>query len=487
MYKIRIRVMVGIMIFLGYFLVYVVRYNLSVHIVDMVKIKKRIDSENFTYTYNLRAQPDIRARNLIDVIYWDEMKIALLLSAYHIGYCICFPIFHNIGDRLGPTWIVGIAGISSGVFNCLTPASVYFNYWLLFIVRILNGFCAGAMQPSMVQVLRHWVPPIERNHFMWAYCGITMGTCSTFLICAAVHLYSRWAVGFYVCGALQVAWAAAWIGVVTDCPAKHSFISKAELTYLTNTIGTVFTIKLTNSQAPWKLILRSVPFWALCGLNFGYAWMIISLCLHGPLYYTMILHYSIYNASALTALPFFLRLVLGTIVIQTFHSYKQNTTMKRITHIRKYFIIVSHVIPGFLVLSMWTVASLPGPIILTMAISLTAAGMDLTLDICYELTQMYANSINTVIKIIGHTAGIIVSLGVGHVTKKYEDAPRVWKNIWCFHGLVLCLSGIIFLIWGETCTQPWNNIRSRPQRKNIFIKQKASIMSNITETEENES
>lgn len=27
------------------------------------------------------------------------------------------------------------------------------------------------MQPSMVQVLRYWVPPTERNHFMWAYCG----------------------------------------------------------------------------------------------------------------------------------------------------------------------------------------------------------------------------------------------------------------------------------------------------------------------------
>lgn len=32
---------VGIMIFLGYFLIYIVRYNLSVHIVDMVQISKR--------------------------------------------------------------------------------------------------------------------------------------------------------------------------------------------------------------------------------------------------------------------------------------------------------------------------------------------------------------------------------------------------------------------------------------------------------------
>lgn len=55
-----------------------------------------------------------------------------------------------------------------------------------------------------------------------------------------------------------------------------------------------------------------------------------------------LLHLPIFNlqASALTALPFLLRLVLGTIVIQVFYWYKQNEQIKRIKHIRKYFIFV---------------------------------------------------------------------------------------------------------------------------------------------------
>lgn len=36
---------------------------------------------------------------MIDLISWDSMKMGRLFCAYHIGYCVCFPIFHSLGDR----------------------------------------------------------------------------------------------------------------------------------------------------------------------------------------------------------------------------------------------------------------------------------------------------------------------------------------------------------------------------------------------------
>nr|XP_032519169.1 sialin-like [Danaus plexippus plexippus] len=461
MLKIRVRALIGAMIFLGYFLVYIVRYNLSVHIVDMVQVPKQILNTIYVDRKSLRNALSERTGNVLDIMYWNEMKIALLLAAYHIGYCICFPIFHNIGDVFGPTWVVGAAGFMSGVLNCLTSASAYYNFWMIFMIRLLIGFCAGAMLPSMIQVLRHWVPPTERHHFMWAYCGITTGTCCTFLLCSMVEYYFGWSIGFYISGSMQIIWAGFWLMLVADSPDKHSFISKEELSFLTTAIGTVFNIKLTNTQAPWKLILKSPPFWALCILNFGYAWMIISICIHGPLYYTIILNYNIYEAAALSALPFFLRLVLGTIIIQTYHWYKNNNKIKRVKHLRKYFIVVSHVIPGTLVSTSWLLPINPGPVLLTAATALTAAGMDFTLDICYELSPNYVNSINTVIKIIGNLPGVIVSLCVGEVTYKFKNSAVVWRFIWSFHGTILLFSGLIFLIWGDTHVQPWNDIKRR--------------------------
>ncbi|KPJ13855.1 Vesicular glutamate transporter 1 [Papilio machaon] len=320
--------------------------------------------------------------------------MAQLFSAYHIGYCICFPIFHNIGDRkrkrtrikqkitirnsleltengkmgllllqfetnkenINPQNWTYVGGWYSwhGVrysklpYACLGLPSLL-GAMLPSMVQVLRHWVPpfernhfmwaysstkqrgkGAMLPSMVQVLRHWVPPFERNHFMWAYCGITTGTCSTFLICAAVHFYSRWPVGFYVCGTMQIMWSTAWVFAVSDSPRKHPCISDEELEYLNNTIA--------------------------------------------------------------------------------------------------------HVIPGIMISILWLFPAIPGPTILTLAVALTAAGMDSTFDICYELTPMYVNSVNTVIKIIGNTSGIIVSLCVGEVTPRRKvfattARPSAMSNI----------------------------------------------------------
>ncbi|XP_050666162.1 vesicular glutamate transporter 1-like [Leptidea sinapis] len=386
----------------------------------------------------------------------------------------------------GPTWVVGIAGIMSGVVNCLIPSAALYSFWLFFVLRIINGFCAGAMLPSMTQVLRYWVPPTERHYFMWAYCGITTGTCSTFLICAAVQYYSKWSVGFLVGGTIQVLWATLWLVVVNDSPDKHSFVSKYELDYLKDTIGSVTTIHRTNSQAPWKLILRSVPFWCVCILNFGFAWLIIAVCLHGPLYYSSVLKYTIYEASALTALPFLLRLIFGTLIIQTYHWYKNTSRPKMLQDLWKYVVVVSHVVPGLLISMVWVIPVNPGPTMLTIAVVLTAAAMDITLDLCYELSPTYVNSMNTLIKIIGNLPGIVIPLCVGEVTNKLQKSLRIWKYVWAFHGTILLLSGIIFLMWGDITIQEWNNIRHRPNRlRKATVR--PSVMSNITEIDEDES
>ncbi|XP_049875917.1 sialin-like [Pectinophora gossypiella] len=478
--KIRIRVIVGIMMFLGYYIMYIVRYNLSVHILDMTQMKKRV------YLYNgseITARATGTRGGVINLINLNSLKISTIFCAYHVGYVICFPIFHTRGDKLGPTLVVGIAGLTSGMLNCLTPAAAYFHFWALFAVRILKGFCAGAMLPSMVQLLRNWMPPTERNHFMWAYCGITIGTFSTFVCCAVIEYYSKWPIGFYVTGVTQIIWAALWICIITDYPAKHPFISKSELDYLNKSLCASFTIKSINSQAPWKQILRSVPFWTLCMLHFGYAWMIISICIHGPMYYCIVVQYSIYSASALTALPFLLRLILGTALMQLFHRFKMNSSPERIRSARRYIVVVSHVLPGLLVASTWVTHLVPGPILLTMAVALTAAGMDLTLELCYELSPTYANLLNTVIKIIGNIPGIVVPLTVGNVTNQFNESPYVWKHVWCFHASVLLLSGMVFLIWGDTHVQPWNSIYQRPPHS-PRVKQKPSMMSNIDEVDE---
>lgn len=100
--------------------------------------------------------------------------------------------------------------------------------------------------------------------------GITTGTFSTFLMCAAVHYYSRWPVGFYIAGGTQITWALIWILIVTDYPRRHPFISEEELDYLFNTISNIFPIKVSphyvgssyanevSTRVGWHLIFIGV-------------------------------------------------------------------------------------------------------------------------------------------------------------------------------------------------------------------------------------
>ncbi|XP_073962371.1 uncharacterized protein [Choristoneura fumiferana] len=85
---------------------------------------------------------------------------------------------------------------------------------------------------------------------------------------------------------------------------------------------------------------------------------------------------------------------------------------------------------------------------------------------------------------IGNTPGIIVSYLVGAVIMKFQNSAYVWKHTWCFHATVLFLSGLVFLLWGDTNIQPWNAVKHIPRRHRI--KPVSSLMSNIMEVDEEE-
>lgn len=48
-----------------------------------------------------------------------------------------------------------------------------------------------------------------------------------------------------------------------------------------------------------------------------------------------------------------------------------------------FLIFLAHVIPGLVLGITWLLPIIPGPILISVAVSLTAAGMDLTLDLCH--------------------------------------------------------------------------------------------------------
>ena len=68
---------------------------------------------------------------------------------------------------------------------------------------------------------------------------------------------------FYVHGGLSCVWCLLWLGLVTDTPRKHRFISEEERKLILESHQQQDTSKDAAAAVPWRQILSSPPFLAL--------------------------------------------------------------------------------------------------------------------------------------------------------------------------------------------------------------------------------
>lgn len=82
-----------------------------------------------------------------------------------------------------------------------------------------------------------------------------------------------------ILGTLGVLWYIVWVIVVRESPAKDKLISKDELRYIQESLGTT---KKTHVEHPWKDIFRSKPVYAICASHFAENWGFYTLLTQLP-------------------------------------------------------------------------------------------------------------------------------------------------------------------------------------------------------------
>ena len=92
--------------------------------------------------------------------------------------------------------------------------------------------------------------------------------------------YCGWESVFYVHGGLSCIWCLLWLGLVSDSPQKHSFISAEERKLILESQDNSNDGKRA-SAVPWRQILTSRPFLTLtlahlCN-NFGWYMLLVEL------------------------------------------------------------------------------------------------------------------------------------------------------------------------------------------------------------------
>ncbi|EDV44411.1 uncharacterized protein Dana_GF20342 [Drosophila ananassae] len=281
----RTRCFVLLMLFLGMANAYVMRTNMSVAIVAMVK--RNTGEGEFDWSYKLQGY---------------------ILSSFFYGYVITQIPFGFLIKYYGAKHFLGWGMMINSVAAFLVPISARAGGYIgLCCVRFIQGLGEGPIVPCSHALLAHWTPPAERSRAgAIVYAGAQFGTIISMPLSGllAEHGFDGgWPSIFYVFGAVSTVWCIFFLWLVAENPEKSSRISAAERQYILDSIWKAQPEDAAGPM-PYLKIIRAMPFYAIlvahAGQNYGYETLMTML----PTYMDTVLKVNIRENGFVSALPY---------------------------------------------------------------------------------------------------------------------------------------------------------------------------------------
>uniref|UniRef100_A0A3B4BB53 Major facilitator superfamily (MFS) profile domain-containing protein n=1 Tax=Periophthalmus magnuspinnatus TaxID=409849 RepID=A0A3B4BB53_9GOBI len=282
----------------GFFVVYSLRVNLSVAMVDMLNNTNRHTNTNSTSA---------------SVYDWDSETQGWILGSFFYGYILTQIPGGYLAGRLGPKWLLGFGVLGTVLFTLLTPVAADWGAGYLIAVRALEGVGEGVTFPSMYTMWAAWAPPLERSRlFTISYIGAQLGTVVALPLSGEICFYLDWTYVFYLFGAVGLLWFVLWALLVSDSPNDHPRISEQERLYIISSLKN--ELSTSTDHIPWRSIFTSVPLWAIVVAHFSYNWTFYTLLTLLPTYMKDVLGFmsaSGFNINHLDIAPSFAGILLG--------------------------------------------------------------------------------------------------------------------------------------------------------------------------------
>lgn len=145
-----------------------------------------------------------------------------------------------------------------------------------------------------------------------------------------------WRCAFYISGIVSMLFAVIWFYFVTDAPANHSRISKAELEHIQYSLGD--SVSKVSHPLPIYDIITSIPFLALLILHFGNLFGLFFLISATPRFMTEVLKFNLTNTGCLSSIPYLMRIICG-FLFGLVGDYQRRNKVLKVTTIRKFYCI----------------------------------------------------------------------------------------------------------------------------------------------------
>ncbi|XP_058517373.1 sialin isoform X2 [Ochotona princeps] len=294
----------AILAFFGFFVLYALRVNLSVALVDMVDSNTTLAANRTSQECAEHSAPVNVPRSQTGKKYqWDAETQGWILGSFFYGYIITQIPGGYMASKVGGKLLLGVGILGTAVFTLFTPLAADLGVGALIVLRALEGLGEGVTFPAMHAMWSSWAPPLERSKLLSiSYAGAQLGTVISLPLSGIICYYMNWTYVFYFFGIVGIFWFILWIWIVSDTPETHKTISHYEKEYILSSLKNQLS---TQKSVPWIPILKSLPLWAIVVAHFSYNWTFYTLLTLLPTYMKEILRFNVQENGLLSAVPYF--------------------------------------------------------------------------------------------------------------------------------------------------------------------------------------
>ncbi|KAK7604387.1 hypothetical protein V9T40_005573 [Parthenolecanium corni] len=239
------RYLVALLGFIAWGLLFLMRTNLSISIVDM--------TSNRTVTVGNETITQVAEFD------WSSKEKGVILSAFSWGFTTA-PLGAFLTRRFGGVSAFGMGVALTGLLTVLTPLFMKCHLYVYIAARVMEGVSEGIAVTSYIEAIRAWSTPKDRSRLMGvSMSGYAFGVMLGYPVCGTIAYYMNWKGVFYITGGISITLSLIWFALIRNSPGEDNLMSLQEKKYLQQ-VNTYASRK--NLVYPWKQIFKSKAVWA---------------------------------------------------------------------------------------------------------------------------------------------------------------------------------------------------------------------------------
>ncbi|KAB0349702.1 hypothetical protein FD755_021621 [Muntiacus reevesi] len=405
--------------FFGFFVLYSLRVNLSVALVDMVDSNTTAKDNRTSYECAEHSAPIKVLHNQTGKKYqWDAETQGWILGSFFYGYIITQIPGGYVASKSGGKLLLGFGIFGTAVFTLFTPLAADFGVGALVALRALEGLGEGVTFPAMHAMWSSWAPPLERSKLLSiSYAGAQLGTVVALPLSGIICYYMNWTYVFYFFG---------------------KFIQNLS----------------SQKSVPWIPMLKSLPLWAIVVAHFSYNWTFYTLLTLLPTYMKEVLRFNIQENGFLSAVPYlgcWLCMILSGQAADNLRARWSFSTL----WVRRVFTLIGMIGPAVFLVAAGFIGCDYSLAVAFLTISTTLGGFCSSgfsinhLDIAPSYAGILLGITNTFATIPGMIGPIIAR------SLTPENTIGEWKTVFCIAAAINVFGAIFFTLFAKGEVQNW--------------------------------